>query len=148
MDHVVQDVKMCQFIIKTRNVWSFLCFCSSHLSGDCFPNYKSPAWHRVLIECDNKPSVRTKNIPKEKVFNGRRGDILEMRSGSLGKILFIYNCFPPCLIQFCATQLFIFEVFNFVFYSCPAFSSSAGLTGHYSYSSDLLALSDCFIHWT
>ena len=26
------------------------------------------AWHTLLIEYDNKPSVRTKNIPKEKVL--------------------------------------------------------------------------------
>ena len=83
---------------------------------------------------------------KEKVFNGWRYNRNEKWKLSLGKILFIYilyACFSSGLIQFCATQLFIFEVFNFIFSSCPAFTSSAGLTGHYSYSSDLLALSDC-----
>ena len=45
----LQDVIIWQFIGKTRNI-SYFCVSVHHLSDDYFPNYKTPAWHSLLIE--------------------------------------------------------------------------------------------------
>ena len=51
-------------IYYEKKIKMFYSFCVSvhHLPDDYFPNYKTQAWHSVLIEYDNKPSLRNKNI--------------------------------------------------------------------------------------